>query len=325
MRFSVLHHPQGDRPTAAAGLLLLGVLALSFQDASIKLMSGDTSFWQLQTLRSISNMVLIVLLGWAAGNLVLIKPVNWKPVLLRASLLTVCMFFFFSGAPFLSPSQMGAGLYTYPLFISLLAGPVLGEHIGIWRISALVIGACGALSLLAPWHEEFSWVQVLPIVAGFFYAANVLTLRKACRGESPLALAFMVALCFSVSGLLGISLLSLFPLPADLQASMPFVATGWPQLSWLIAGFAVFVSVLNLTGNICLSRAYQTADASWLAPIDFSYLAFAVLWGFLMFGKWPAGNEWLGMTLIATAGIVTVLREHRVGRLAEPSQADKTA
>lgn len=312
MKLSWLHHPDGDRPSAAAGLLLVGVLALSFQDASIKLMSGDTSFWQLQTLRSLSNLVLIVLLGWTAGNLVLIRPVNWKPVLLRAAFLTVCMFFFFAGAPFLSPSQMGAGLYTYPLFISLLAAPVLGEKIGPWRISALATGACGAAFLLAPWEADFTWIQIMPIIAGFFYAANVLTLRKACRNESPLALAFMVALCFVTSGLLGITVLSLFPLSGAAQAQMPFVAIGWPALSWLIAGFAVFASMLNLLGNICLSRAYQTADASWLAPIDFSYLAFTVVWGYLLFAKWPDANEWIGMTLIATAGIVTVVRERKM-------------
>lgn len=314
MKFSILQHPDGDRPASAAGLLLLGVLALSLQDASIKWMSSETSFWQLQTLRSLCNLGLIVLLGLAAGNLKLISPVKWRPVLLRASFLTVCMFFFFAGAPFLSPSQMGAGLYTYPLFISLLAAPVLGERIGIWRISALLIGATGALFLLAPWREEFNWIQVLPIVAGFFYAANVLTLRKACRHESPLALAFMVALCFAISGILGSSALSLFPLADNLQTAMPFVAIGWPELSWFILGFAVFASLLNLTGNICLSRAYQTADASWLAPIDFSYLAFTVVWGYLIFSQWPAINEWIGMCLIAVAGIVTVIRERRTRR-----------
>jgi len=45
------------------------------------------------------------------------------------------------------------------------------------------------------------------------------------------------------------------------------VAIGWPELSFLVAGFALFASVLNLTCNTCLSRAYQTADASWLAPL----------------------------------------------------------
>ena len=91
---------------------------------------------------------------------------------------------------------MAAGLYTYPLFVSLLAGPFLGEKIGPWRISALLIGAIGALLMLDPFTSEFSYVQLLPVVAGFFYACNLLILRRACRGENPLALTFAVAICF---------------------------------------------------------------------------------------------------------------------------------
>ncbi len=62
-----------------------------------------------------------------SGSLGLMLANNWRPVYLRALLLTICMFCFFAGAPQLSVAQMAAGLYTYPLFVSLLAGPVLGE------------------------------------------------------------------------------------------------------------------------------------------------------------------------------------------------------
>jgi len=88
------------------------------------------------------------------------------------------------------------------------------------------------------------------------------------------------------------------------------VAIGWPELSFLVAGFALFASVINLTGNICLSRAYQTADASWLTPMDFSYLIFAVLWSRVIFDQWPSTAAIIGMSLSGTAGIITVWREH---------------
>jgi len=306
---SLFEHPGYDRPLRALGLLLLGVFALALQDSLIKLMSGETSFWQFQTLRSIGNLSFIVILALASDSLGLITPKNWRPVYLRAALLTVCMFFFFAGAPYLTVPQMAAGLYTYPLFVSLLAGPILGETLGPWRITALIIGATGAAIILSPWDENFSTVQILPILAGFFYATNILTLRRACRNESTLALAFAVGLAFIVSGTLGILLLSLFPLPEEIRASMPFVAIGWPELTLLVAGFALFASVLNLTGNICLSRAYQTADASWLAPIDFSYLIFAALWSRLIFDQWPTSEAIIGMALIGSAGIITAWRE----------------
>jgi drug/metabolite transporter (DMT)-like permease len=312
MKLSLFEHPSGDRPLAALGLLLMGVFALALQDSLVKLMSGDTSFWQFQTLRSIGNLSFIVILALASGSLGLMMPRNWRPVYLRGALLTVCMFCFFAGAPYLTVPQMAAGLYTYPLFVSLLAGPVLGESVGPWRICALLVGATGAAFILSPWQDDFSSVQLLPIMAGFFYATNILTLRRACRNESPLALAFAVGVVFIVSGVAGIALLASFPLSAEIRETMPFVAIGWPELTFLVAGFALFASVLNLTGNICLSRAYQTADASWLAPMDFSYLIFAALWSRVIFDQWPTTQALIGMSLIGTAGIITAWRERVV-------------
>ena len=277
-------------------------------------MSTQTSFWQFQTLRSLGNLGFVLILALLSGGIGLVIPRNWRAVYLRAGLLSICMFFFFSGAPYLTVAQMAAGLYTYPLFVSLLAAPVLGEAVGPWRISALLIGAVGAAFILSPWDAGFSAVQVLPIMAGFFFATNILTIRKACRNESPLALACAAGITFVVIGILGSTLLTLFPLSTELRAAMPFVAIGWPELTLLVAGFALFASVLNLTGNICLSRAYQTADASWLAPMDFSYLVFAAFWSRMIFDQWPTGQAIIGMALIGTAGVITAWRERVVAR-----------
>ena len=311
---SLFQHPGGDRPVAALLLLLTGVFALALQDSLVKLMSSQTSFWQFQTLRSLGNLGFVVILALLSGGIGLVIPRNWRAVYLRAGLLAICMFFFFSGAPYLTVAQMAAGLYTYPLFVSLLAAPVLGEAVGPWRISALLIGAVGAAFILSPWDAGFSALQVLPIMAGFFYATNILTIRKACRNESPLALACAAGITFVVIGILGSTLLTLFPLSTELRTAMPFVAIGWPELTLLVAGFALFASVLNLTGNICLSRAYQTADASWLAPMDFSYLVFAAFWSRMIFDQWPTGQAIVGMTLIGTAGVITAWRERVVAK-----------
>ena len=143
---------------------------------------------------------------------------------------------------------------------------------------------------------------------------NILTVRRGCRNESPLALSFAVGIAFLLSGIAGILLLTWFPLSTEIRSVMPFVAIGWPQLTLLVAAFAVFASVLNLTGNICLSRAYQTADASLLAPIDFSYLIFAAFWSRVIFGQWPTQQAIIGMALIGTAGIITAWRERVVAR-----------
>ena len=303
--------PTGDHPFTALLLLLAGVVILALQDSLIKFIADSTSFWQIQTLRSTSNMLLIVYLALMGGDIHLIYPRCRMAVAMRSLVMVVCMFCFFSGSPFLSVAQMAAGLYTYPLFVSLLAAPLLGETVGKWRISALIIGAAGACIMLNPLAESFSLVQILPIMAGFFYACNIIILRRYCRAETPLALTFANGLMFFVSGLLGVIILSLLPLSPEIQRCMPFVAIGWPAIGLSIIGFAALCSVLNLFGNLGLTRAYQTADSSWLAPLDFSYLLFAAIWGKVIFDVWPTTSGWVGMILITSAGMITAWREHK--------------
>ncbi len=302
-------NPTKDRPFLALWLLFTGILVLALQDSLIKTVSVQTSYWQFQAIRASGNIIFAVILALTGGGLYLLRPRRVGPVYFRAFVMTLCMFCFFSGAPFLTITQMAAGLYTYPLFVTLLAGPVLGEKLGPWRIFAMILGTSGAILVLSPWEDGFSSLQILPVLAGFFYAVNILIIRRACRFENTLAMVFAVAIAFLASGILGSVTLSMFPTSINLQELMPFVAVGWPVLTWVVIGIAGLTALLNFTGNICLSRAYQTADASWLAPMEFSYLLFATFWGKTLFDTWPTTNAIIGMIIICLAGILTAWRE----------------
>ena len=73
----------------------------------------------------------------------------------------------------------------------------------------------------------------------------------------------------------------------------------------------VACSLLNLTANIMLARAYQTAESSWLAPYDYCYLVFAAFWGYIVWGTVPDLGTVVGMALIAVAGIYVATRQAR--------------
>ena len=303
--------PTGDRPFLAMGLLLVGVFTLALQDATVKLIAPETSFWQFQTIRAIGNALFIVMLAMISGGYGLLVPQNWRPVYFRAVMLSICMFCFFSGRT-LSDSRADGCWIIY-----LSAFCFASCRANSWRKS-WPLADCraddrcrGCAVILDPFDARFSPIQLLPVAAGFFYACNILTLRHSCRHENPLSLTIAVAVLFFLTGLAGIVILTLFPVPADIAAAMPFVAIGWPELTWLIFGVAIACSVLNLSGNICLARAYQTADSSWLAPIDFTYLLFAAFWGRVIFDAWPPQQALLGMSLIAFAGILTAWREQK--------------
>ncbi|XDZ66072.1 DMT family transporter [Alphaproteobacteria bacterium LSUCC0684] len=315
MKIALFEGPAKDRPMAALGLLLMGVSFLALQDSMIKMFAPATTFWQFQAIRSVFNLIFILFLAKASIGIGQLWPNRPWPVFMRALMLTCCMLFFFGAAPQISVSQMAAGLYTYPFFITLMAGPFLGEAIGPWRLAALGLGMAGAFTVLDPLAEGFRWVQIMPVIAGFFYALNLLILRRWCRNESPLAIAFIVALVFIIFGTTGGTIISSLPLAAETRSAVPFLLNVWPEISLAVLGFCLFASCLNLTGNICLSRAYQTADSSWLAPADFSYLLFVAIWSRVFYETWPTPQAATGMAMIALAGGVTALRERLRSRV----------
>ena len=309
MRFEFFNPQLKDNPFTSLSMLVLGVIILSLQDSLIKFMSSDTSFWQLQFIRSIGNIVLLLLIAKFTNGIHLLFPFNWKPVYFRALMMTTCMFCFFAASPKLSFAQMAAGLYTFPIFVSLLAIIFLKERIGIWRIFALILGSSGALLILEPWSENFSLLQILPVMAGFFFACNIILIRKYCREESVMSLTLAVGIMFFASASLGILFFECIYKNYKYIEASPFVFIGWPLLTFIIFSFCLSCSILNITGNMLLAKAYQTAESSWLAPIDYSYLVFATIWGKLFFGVWPSYSNTLGMFLIASSGILIAFRE----------------
>ncbi|MDC0093353.1 DMT family transporter [Alphaproteobacteria bacterium] len=309
MKFHFLNSQIDDNPISALCMIVFGVIILSLQDGLIKYMAPNTSFWQFQLIRSIGNIILLCLIAKFTIGFHSLLPLNWKAVYFRAFMMTSCMFCFFAASPILSLAQMAAGLYTYPIFVSILAVLILKETIKFWRFLALITGCLGALLILEPWSVKFTAFQLLPIIAGFFFASNIVLIRKYCRKETVVALTLAVGVMFFISACLGIILFDLIFYNDFLRVKVPFVFIGWPKLTLIIFIFSVSCSLLNVTGNILLAKAYQTAESSWLAPIDYSYLIFAAIWGKLLFDVWPTYLNIIGISFIAVSGILIAWRE----------------
>jgi len=301
MKWSVFKGTQIDTPRVAVMLILAALFMLSLQDGLVKFAALTSSLWQFQILRSVANLILIfmglaVMKGWH-----LLWPKNPIAVAWRTLTIMATMIFFFSGAPFLTLSEMGAGLYTYPIFMTILSVLFLNEKVGSWRLLAIFLAAIGAFLIIRPTSESFHAAQILPVFAGLFYSINTTILRKYCRSESPVTMA-----AWASFGFLGICTLG-----ALLVSAAPISSEAWPTLTTSIVLLAGFCAFCNVTGNVLIVKAYQSAELSGLAPVDYSYLIFATFWGFVFFSDLPNLPTLLGMALIASAGIVTAWRQHR--------------
>jgi drug/metabolite transporter (DMT)-like permease len=156
----------------------------------------------------------------------------------------------------------------------------------------------------------------MPVGAALCYAGTILTTRRLCREESPVTLALGVATALLIVGSLAVLVLSAGS-AGPWARDWPYLFTGWTDIDlWLFALIAL-CSCLNLTANIGLAKAYQSAEASWLAPFDYSYMIFATFWGFVFWGDIPGALTLTGMAMIAAAGAFVTWRE-RIAARKEP-------
>jgi drug/metabolite transporter (DMT)-like permease len=299
-----------DRPALAATLMVGALALLGLQDSLIKLTSGEVSLWQFQLLRSACNLGLIVVISRTYSGGFRPYPKRIGAVVLRSLFLVGAMILFFGGIPFLTLSQIAAGLYVFPIFVALLSALILGEKVGIRRVAAILAGLLGTILILKPGTSQFQLHALMPVAAGLCYAATILTTRKLCREESPLALAFGTSIAFMGVAIVGIVVTTIAS-PPRLVIDWPYLFSGWHALSISVAGIIIACSCLNLAANIGLTRAYQSAESSWLAPFDYSYLVFATFWGAVIWGDIPDLLSFTGMSIIAGAGCYVAWRERR--------------
>ena len=287
-------------------MVITGGLVLGFQDTLVKASSTSTSYWQFLAIRSTLNLIFVVLFSLIFFSIKALIPQSLILVIVRSLLVGICMICFFSGAVTLDFSLMIAGLYTYPLFITIMANPLLGEKLNFSRVSGLTLGVLGSFFILEPWRTEISYVQLLPICAGFFYACNIIFIKRFCSKESPMALEAVRAIIFILIGIFGIIYAENI-LSASIKSELHFISEGWPEITSLIILICVVASISNLLGNVLIIKGYQKADGSLLAPFDFLYLVFAVLWGRIFLGAWPSFLDFIGIILIILAGIISSL------------------
>lgn len=301
-----------DRPGLAATLMLISLAMLAVQDGLARLAGEHISFWQFQAMRASGNVVLLAVV--ALGLMGRLPPWPRKPVAVscRLGLMVLTTLLFFGGIPEVTIVEMAAGLYTYPIWVTLLSAVFLRERIGVRRLGAVAVGATGALLILQPGGEDFSLIKLMPVMAGLSYAGNVIVTRRYCRGENALTMSASIAISFSVIGVVGCLILEQVQFPEAAREAFPYLTHGWREPALWIIGITLVCSVLNATANVGLTKAYQSAESSWLAPFDYTYLVFAAIAGIVLFGTIPGPWQVAGMILISGAGAFTAWRERRL-------------
>ena len=298
-----------DRLTLGISLMVAADFMMSIQEALFKQFSADLSLWQIFTLRSLLALpllIVIVLLRKQHPDLWQQTMSKWP--LLRSLFMTLMFIAMYAAIPFISLSTVAAGIYTAPVFVTLMSAYMIGEPVGTRGWIAIVMGFSGVLVILQPGADAFSFWALLPVLGGFLYALSSVITRSKCQSISLAAMAFSLNLALLFAGIL-LSCVMLFWQPSEeLARAFPFLFSHWSEIGFHEWTVIALLSILTVTIGMALAGAYRSAPPSTVATFDYSYLVFMVLWDLLFFATAPNLTTAFGIVLIVAAGLLVMRR-----------------
>lgn len=285
-------------PILGIALKLASVVVFAAMTVCIKFLGRDIPAGQTIFVRGLISVVVLALIAWSTGGLHLLKTSNWRSHALRSLCGTASMFCLFAAVTMIPLADLTAITFTAPLFLTVLAMIFLGERIHRFRWTALGIGFVGVLITIGS-HLSFahgvSPGVFVALANAALSAVAMVFLRSMSGDEHAITITFYFSLTFMIC--------------AALTAIQ-----GWPTptpTQWLLI---VGAGLLGVFGQLLMTYSYRYAEASTIAPIDYTNMVMAILLGYLFFDEVPSLSVWLGAPLILGAGLLILWREYHLKR-----------
>ena len=291
--------PVEERHSAGIGILLASQLVLVFLDTSAKWMSNQgIPTGEIVFIRYAVHVALILAFVWPLRRKALFITANWKLEVLRGICLLATTAGNFLAMRYLPLTVTGALIFTSPLMVCALSGPLLGETIGWRRWLAIGIGFIGILIIVRPGTEAFQPASLLGLGAAFFVALFSIITRKLAGVDTATTQQFY-------AGAVALIIVT------------PFAFTDWVWPSNGLTWLAFFgAGTVGMTGHMLISVAHRFAPPSTLAPFNYLNLLYLAMASWLVFNQPPDHWFYLGAGIIIASGLYIWLRERSLNKRA---------
>lgn len=181
---------------------------------------------------------------------------------------------------------------SFPLMVTALSVPLLGESVGWRRWLAVVVGFAGTVLILDPGAGVFKPEALVALAAALLFALYNLVTRRTGR-EDRLETSLLY---FGVVGLLASALVA------------PFF---WQPVRTADLGWLGVLTLTGICGHLLLIKALQWAPAVVLQPFNYFLLVWAIGVGFVVFGEVLTLRELIGAGIVVGSGLFIAFRERR--------------
>jgi drug/metabolite transporter (DMT)-like permease len=305
----------------AVSFLLIGILGISINDTIIKLLSDAYALHQLVFIRGAFALLIIVPPVLARLGIAVLRTARPGTHALRGLLIVLANLAFFTGLASLPLAEASAVIFVAPVLITIFSHYFLGEQIGVWRWSAVVIGLIGMICVVQPFSTQLELAFLWPLAAAVCYAGFTVTTRFLGRTESTASLAIYSTGSFVVMSIAMGLLVGDGSLANTGNPNLEFLLRAWRWPDEADFGQIAAIGILSAVIAVAMSAAYRAGEASFLAPFEYVNLPLVLLWGLLIFGEFPNVLALFGMALIISGGMIMIFRERvKSRRAAIPSR-----
>jgi drug/metabolite transporter (DMT)-like permease len=285
--------PERSQVLAGIGLMLLAMLMFSLNDALGKWLVATYSVGQILLLRSVASLVVVSPFVVRAGAQPFREaPQPWLQVL-RVTLSTLEIACFYAAVAYMPLADAMTFYLAGPIYVTAFSALLLGEKVGAFRWTAVLVGFAGVVIALGPTSGSLSFASGIAIVGSLFYAFLMIVIRH-LRSTSQVVLAATHA----TGALLFGAILAPFNWIAISAADLPLL---------------FLLGIVSIAAIMFVNQSLRLAPASAVAPYQYTLIIWAVAFGYIFFGDLPQLHTIIGAVIIVASGLVIFVREQRIG------------
>lgn len=271
-------------------------MCLAAQDAVMKWFVADFSVAELLFWRSLSMVIVCLIIGGKTMVMNTLDSPVLKPLLWRSFIAAMAWVFYYLSAITLSLAQMTTLYYSAPIIVVALAVVLLKEQPTRMQWAAVAIGFVGVLIASRPGFTDQTLAVGYALFSALLWAYTYILLRRLSGKVSVLIQMFAANSMFV----------------ATTGASLPWTFTAWDTSTIVLM---LLIGLIGGLGQYFLFASFERVEASTLAPIEYSGLIWAFLLSFFIWGDTPDSFLVFGAILIAFSGIISVIANRRKTRM----------
>ena len=294
----------GHQPLTAIALKLASIALFVGMQAFIKL-AGQLPTGQIAFFRSFfAFLPILLLLAWRkqlAGAFRTARPWGHAYRGFIGVLAMMSSFFALTRLPLPEAIMLN---YAQPLVVIVLSALLLGEHVRIFRWSAVAVGFVGVFIIIWPTLTLFRSAQRLGsseglgVMAALIGAAISAVAMMQVRSLVATEKTSTIVIYFSVTS----SLVALLTLPF-----------GWSSLTASQTSYLILSGFCGGVAQIFMTEAYRYGSAATVAPFEYSSILMGSVLGYFLFGDLPTIYSVVGGAIVVASGLFIIWREHLLG------------